>query len=130
MPIAVAACGGDGGGDDGTTAPEQAGGGEERPTNEAETTVDLDEFSFDPAKLTVSAGTTIEARNVGSIPHNLTIERGPDPSAPSEELAATSTFADGESDVVTVDLEPGRYALVCTVPGHREQGMVGSLKVR
>ena len=125
VAVGLAACGGDDG--DGAEAPQGSG---ERPAERAGTTVELAEFSIEPARLTVSSGATIEAQNVGSIPHNLTIERGPDASQPSEELAATSTFGGGESDTVTVDLEPGRYALVCTVGDHRAQGMVGSLTVR
>jgi plastocyanin len=122
----LAACGGDDGErEEGTRAPatdtQPAGGSE---------TVELDEFRFSPERLTVKAGATITAKNVGAIAHNLTIERGPDASKPSEVLAATSTFAGGENDTVTVDLPPGRYALVCTVGDHREQGMTGTLTVR
>jgi uncharacterized cupredoxin-like copper-binding protein len=32
--------------------------------------------------------------------------------------------------VLALDLPPGRYAMVCTVPGHRELGMTGTLEVR
>lgn len=126
ISVALAACGG---GDDGEDA-EAPQGARERPAERPVTTVDLDEFSIKPKRLTVSSAATIEAKNVGAIAHNLTIERGPDASKPSEELAATPTFAGGESDTVKVELEPGRYALVCTVGDHRQQGMIGSLTVR
>jgi plastocyanin len=125
VALAASGCGGDD--DEGAPAPEGAGA---RPAERAATSVDLDDFSIKPKELTVSSGETIEAKNVGAMAHNLTIERGPDASKPTEELAATSTFSGGQSDTVKVDLEPGRYALVCTVSGHREQGMVGSLTVR
>lgn len=124
--IVVVGCGGDDDGD-GSERPRATG---ERPAERAATTVDLDEFSIEPKTLTVSSGATVEAKNVGATPHNLTIERGPDASKQSEELAATSTFSGGKSDTLKVDLEPGRYALVCTVGDHRQQGMVGSLTVR
>lgn len=58
------------------------------------------------------------------------IERGPDPDQRTDELAATSTFGGGASDTLDVDVEPGRYALVCTVGNHRELGMVGTITIR
>jgi plastocyanin len=116
----AAACGGDDEGQGGgtTTAPQQAG-----------TTVEVDEFSISPDELTVLSGDTLEVENVGSQAHNLTIERGPDPSRRTEKLAGTSTFDGGGSERLRVSVEPGRYALVCTVPGHREAGMTGTIAV-
>ena len=45
-------------------------------------------------------------------------------------LAGTDSFLKGDSEHLRVDLPPGRYVMVCTVPGHRELGMVGTLAVR
>ncbi len=127
--LLAAALAGCGGGDDGSS-PQTAGGEETAPQRPGDAAVvELDEFSLEPAQVTVSRGATITAENVGAVAHNLTIERGPDPSAPSRELAATATFAGGGSDDVEVDLPPGRYALVCTVADHRDRGMVGTLTV-
>lgn len=95
----------------------------------AGTGVRLDEFSITPSSLRVSRGTTLDVRNVGSIEHNLTIERGPDARRRTEKLAGTSTFRAGGSESLAVDLAPGTYALVCTVPGHREAGMIGRITV-
>lgn len=61
--------------------------------------------------------------------NGLTIERGPDPDQRTDELAATSTFGGGASDTLDV-VEPGRYAMVCTVGNHRELGMVGTITIR
>jgi hypothetical protein len=72
----------------------------------------------------------IDVRNDGAIPHNLTIERGPDATQPSERLAGTSTFGGGETERLGVNLRLGRYALVCMVGDLRERGMVGSLTMR
>jgi plastocyanin len=93
-------------------------------------TVDMIEFAFEPNDLTVTRGETITAATTGGVVHNLTIEEGPDPETPSRELAATPDVQPGDSAELTVDLQPGSYALVCTVPGHREQGMVGTIKVK
>jgi plastocyanin len=92
-------------------------------------TVDMTEFAFEPKDLTVRQGETITAETTGDVVHNLTIEQGPDPEKPSKELAATPDVQPGDSAELTVELDPGAYALVCTVPGHREQGMIGTIKV-
>lgn len=123
----LTACGG--GDDAGEDAPSGAEGADQQQTA-GTPVVEFDEFSLAPSDVTVDRGATITAENVGTIGHNLTIERSPDVSSPSEELAATSTFTGGESDEVKVDLPPGEYGLVCTVGNHRELGMVGMLTVR
>jgi plastocyanin len=119
----TAGCGGDDD-DEEAAAPatetEVAGGGQ---------TVDMTEYEFEPNDLTVSQGDSITAETTGNIEHNLTIEEGPDPEKPSKELAATPDVQPDDSADLTVDLDPGEYALVCTVPGHREQGMTGTIKI-
>lgn len=109
-----------------TTAPAET----VPPAEGAAVRAEMREFAFEPANLTVRRGGTLEVENVGSVPHNLTIERGPDAGADTDDLAATSTFGAGRSEELGVDLPPGTYALVCTVPGHREAGMVGTITVR
>ncbi len=130
VTAALAACGGDG--EEEPNAGEAPSGGQttDREQTAGSPTVDLDEFSIAPSDVTVERGATITAENVGATGHNLTIEQDPETSSPSEELAATSTFAGGESDTVEVDLPPGEYGLVCTVGNHRQLGMVGTLTVR
>lgn len=124
VAVAIAGCGGDD--DEEARAPSP---GTDTGANGG-MTVDLDEFSIEPMELTASRGDRLTVRNVGAIDHNLTIERGPDPDQRTDELAATPTFGGGASDTLDVDIEAGRYALVCTVGNHRELGMVGSITVR
>lgn len=126
--LAIAAVGiaaGCGGGDDeeaATTATEtEAGGGGQ--------TVGMTEFEFDPNDLTAAQGDVITAQNDGTTVHNLTIEEGPDPEKATNELAATSDVDAGKSAELTVDVDPGDYAIVCTISNHRELGMVGTIKV-
>jgi plastocyanin len=95
-----------------------------------ETKVKLDEYSFDPDKVVIKKGGTIEAENEGAIAHNLTIEKGPDPKKQSAKLAGTRTFLPGNQEGLKVDLDPGKYAMVCTVAGHRDLGMVGTITVK
>jgi plastocyanin len=115
MPIALAGCG-----DDGPAAGRAPG----------PNTVVMDDYEFHPRDLRVRSGQSVIVLNEGGTAHNLTIERGPDATRETDELAGTVSFLRGGSEVLRLDLPPGRYAMVCTVPGHRELGMTGTLEVR
>jgi plastocyanin len=124
----IGGCGGDDDDDDDTAAATgaetTAGGGS------GATTVGMTEFEFDPDDLTVSQGDTITAQNDGNVEHNLTIREGPDPEQESAELAATPDVQSGDSADLTVDVDPGKHSMVCTLPGHAEQGMIGTIQVK
>jgi plastocyanin len=136
VALVVAAAAGCGGGDgDGdnekTTTPSQTGDESTKATGGGETTtVKMDEYSFDPSDASVKRGATLTVENDGQIGHNLTIEQGPDPKEATKKLAGTSTFLGGKSEKLTVDLKPGKYAMVCTVSGHRDLGMRGTVTVK
>ncbi len=66
--------------------------------------------------------TTFVVRNVGKLPHDLEIQ-GP------KVKSKTPLIAPGRSAKLTVALAKGVYTLWCTVPGHRQLGMVARLKV-
>ena len=93
-------------------------------------TVKMVDYEFQPREVTVGSGAVIHVTNGGQIAHNLKIERGPDPNKETDELAGTDSFLPHDSENLKVDLPPGRYAMVCTVPGHRELGMTGKLRVK
>lgn len=84
---------------------------------EADLKFDKTELSSKPGKV------TIEFENPSAIPHNVAIEKE------GEELATTETFVGG-SESVSVELAPGTYTFLCTVPGHAEAGMEGALTVK
>jgi plastocyanin len=82
-------------------------------------------FKFDTSSLSAKAGSdTFDFTNDSPIDHNFTIE-----TSGGDEVAATPTFAGGTKSV-TADLKPGTYTFLCTIPGHAEGGMKGTLTVK
>jgi plastocyanin len=87
----------------------------------------LTEYELTPRIVTVKRGTELKVRNDGQIAHNLTVERR---TSGSGKLIGTDSFLGGRSARLRIDLPPGRYKMLCTVPGHEQLGMVGTLAVR
>jgi plastocyanin len=118
-----AGCGGDDDDNDNeaatdtTTQPAEPAGGKA-------TTVSMTEYEFDPGDLTVERDSSVTVENDGNIAHNLTVEKG------GKKVAGTSSFLSGKSEKLSVDLAPGKYEMVCTVPGHEELGMKGTFTVK
>jgi len=90
-------------------------------------------FMFTPSSLRAKAGTLVFfLKNEGngfdpasSQPHNLAI--GPEV---GHAIASSSYVLWGKSAIFTVDgLAAGSYAIWCSVPGHANNGMVGTLTV-
>lgn len=82
------------------------------------------QLRFAKTSLTAKAGkVSIDFANSSPLPHNLTIASG------STVLGATPTF-NGGSKTLTLKLKAGTYKFYCSVPGHREAGMEGTLVVR
>jgi plastocyanin len=82
-------------------------------------------LKFTRTSLTAKAGkVTIKFTNMAPLAHNLTIEQG----TAGRVIGATPTF-EGGTKTLTVDLKPGKYTFLCSVPGHRDAGMKGTLTV-
>jgi plastocyanin len=82
------------------------------------------DIAFDTTELTSKPGeVTIDFDNPAAIEHNVAIEQD------GKELATTETITEGKASL-SVDLAPGTYTFLCTVPGHAEAGMQGVLTVR
>ena len=80
-------------------------------------------LSYDTKQLSAKAGrVTIDFTNAASLEHNVTIAQG------SAQLGATPTFGGG-TRTLTLNLKPGTYTFYCSVPGHRQSGMEGTLRV-
>lgn len=93
----------------------------------ASTTLDVEAdpaaLAYDTTKLTAKAGeVTIDFKNPSAIPHNVVIEEN------GKELAGFEPISEGE-ETETAELKAGTYTFYCSVPGHREAGMEGTLTV-
>jgi plastocyanin len=81
-------------------------------------------LAFDKESLTAKAGNvTIDFDNPSAIPHNVVIEEN------GKELSGFEPISEGEESE-TADLKAGTYTFYCSVPGHREAGMEGTLTVK
>ena len=59
--------------------------------------------------------------NESPLPHNIAVRNGTEEIGPVVERGGTSE--------ITVELDAGEYTFLCTVPGHAEGGMQGTLTV-
>jgi plastocyanin len=81
------------------------------------------QLSYSTKQLSAKAGRlTIAIANMSPVEHNVTVARG------STVEGATPTFKGG-SKTLTLNLKPGTYTFFCSVPGHRQAGMEGTLTV-
>jgi plastocyanin len=82
------------------------------------------DLAFDTTSLTSKPGkVTIDFNNPSALEHNVAIEQN------GEEIAVSETLAEGKTSV-SADLAPGTYTYLCTIPGHAEAGMEGTLVVK
>ena len=123
--VAIVAAG-DGGG------PAAGGGG---PSDTVSVTAT--EFAFDPADVTIPAATEVPVtlENGGGVAHNWTVL--------SEEIGSEAEFSEdlvlvqvpdteagaSTEEAITID-EAGAYQVICTVPGHFDGGMTGTVTVQ
>jgi plastocyanin len=81
-------------------------------------------LAYDTKQLSAKAGTvTITFTNTSALEHDVAVAQG------STVLGSTPTFAGGGSKTLTLNLRAGTYTFYCTVPGHRQGGMEGTLTV-
>ena len=140
-PVAVG-CGGDDNGDAGQAAtPSATATPTAQPAASHALTIRMTEYAFDPKNAVAKAGkVTITAPNGGSTAHELVLlKTDADPANlpktgdkvdESTSVGEISDVAPGSTKKATFKLAPGKYAMVCALPGHYEGGMYGSLTVR
>jgi len=82
------------------------------------------DLAFDKTSLTSKPGkVTIDFDNPAALEHNVAIEQN------GKQIAISETLAKGKTSV-SAELAPGTYTYLCTVPGHAEAGMEGTLVVK
>jgi|GEM_PF-275324 len=83
------------------------------------------QIAYEQTQLTSKPGkVTIDFTNPAALEHDVAIE-GPE----GKQLAVSETIAKGKTSV-SAELAAGTYHYFCTVPGHREAGMEGTLVVK
>lgn len=109
-----------------TSTPAPAGEGSEGGGSSVKLEANSEgQLEYDTKSLSAKAGkVAVDFTNSSSLPHNVTIE-----SSGGEQVGATPTFAGG-SKSLSVTLKPGTYKFFCSVPGHRQAGMEGTLTVK
>ena len=145
VSLALVSCGGGGDNESSTTqaqAPAQPSGG-------GSLTINMSDYAFSPNDASANAGTVrISTPNQGQLPHELVLfktQKSPG-SLPTlsngevdeEGLEAGGVDSPGEIEDVspgktksaTLKLTPGRYVMICNLPGHYKQGMYGTLTVK
>ncbi len=82
------------------------------------------ELAFNKKSLTSKPGKVmINMTNPAAIEHDIGIEKN------GELIAVSETVSEGKTSV-SAELAPGTYTFLCTVPGHAEAGMEGTLVVK
>lgn len=108
LALGLAACGG-GGDDVGSAADVDAD----------VSTTGTDGLKFDPDTLEASAGEiSVALTSESGVNHDFVVD--------------DETVVDvprGQTDVGTIELEEGEYTFWCSIPGHRQAGMEGTLVV-
>jgi plastocyanin len=132
--LGLVACGGGSDNNDTTaaatptqTAPAGGGGGG---AGGGASTVDIStpsgsSLAFDQKTANANSGNvTIDFDNKQGLQHDVAVA-----DSSGKVLGQTDLVSDGTAST-TVSLQPGTYTFYCTVPGHREAGMEGTLTVK
>ena len=123
----AAACGGDDDAGDGAAMPDTAPVAT-APVQGGKASVqripaDPQRLAFARAEVSAPAGTiTLRMPNPSETPHNIAID---EPSPVEGDVVGK-----GGVSQITAELPAGSYEYYCSVPGHREAGMVGTLTVQ
>jgi len=82
------------------------------------------QLKFLASSASASAGkVTLNMNNKSSTPHDIAIQGNG-----VNQIGKVVT--NGGTSTISVNLKPGKYTFYCSVPGHRQAGMVGPLTVK
>ncbi len=81
------------------------------------------QLRFTKKTLTAKAGeVTIDFTNASSVGHDVTVAKG------ATKIRGTPIITKSKA-TLSVNLKPGSYVFYCSVPGHRQAGMQGTLTI-
>lgn len=139
--VALVACGGDDDDNGTTTQPSNGaangaatggaaagGGGGKAPAGE---TINLEadpdgQLAYTTDTLSARAGNlTIAFDNPASITHDVAVD-----DSGGNNIGKSDLIAQDTTTLVLENMKPGSYTFYCTVPGHKDAGMEGTLTVR
>jgi plastocyanin len=104
---------------------EKAGGGEGGGATLEFEADPSGELAYTSTSETSEAGNvTVDFKNPQGLSHDVAIE-----DTAGETVAQTDVIGEGETST-KANLKPGEYTFYCSVPGHREAGMEGTLTVK
>lgn len=113
-----------------TTSSSTSSSSESQPSGAAGSALHLSansegQLAYNTKSLSAKAGkASIDFSNSSPLSHNVTVE-----SSSGAVVGATPTFQGG-SKTLSLNLKPGTYKFFCSVPGHRQAGMEGTLVVK
>jgi plastocyanin len=134
--VALVACGSSSSSSSSTTASTSsesgaaAGGGEKAGGSGGSQALKVEadpngQLAYTQKTLSAKAGNvTVDFSNPQALSHDVTIE-----DSSGKTVGKTELVAEGSTSTA-VNLKPGTYHYFCTVPGHREAGMEGTLTVK
>ena len=108
-----------------TPSPAPGNGAQPSAGNTVSLTPKDDMLLFDTDNLTATAGkVTVKFTNNSNIQHDVVVTN-----SANKVLGKTPVFTGG-TKAFTATLKPGTYTYYCSVPGHRQAGMQGTLTVK
>jgi plastocyanin len=130
--LGLAACGGSSSNNSTTaastpasTTPAGGGGGAGGGSTVNISTPGGSTLAYDQKDVSAKAGSvTINFDNKEALQHDVAVA-----DSSGKVLGQTDLVSSGNANA-TVDLHPGTYTFYCTVPGHRDAGMEGTLTVK
>lgn len=121
----LAACGGDDESTSTSASAETTAATGTTPDESFALAADPTELAYDQTEVSVPAGSvTVDFENPSSTPHDVVVE-----DADGNELLHTDEISES-SATATAKLDAGSYTFFCSVDGHRDAGMEGTLTVQ
>jgi uncharacterized cupredoxin-like copper-binding protein len=126
--VALAGCGGGGGSSSGkSTSQPSTGGAISAPTGPGTLRLKADpsgKLAYNTKRLSAKAGrVTLVMSNPAPLSHDVSIEG-------AGINKQGKVVGQGGTSTVSATLKPGKYTFYCSVPGHRDAGMFGTLTVK